>query len=303
MGTDDWLAILYLLKHPGIQVSAITVTGAGLAHAGPGARMARDLAAVAGQPRIPVGLGHETPLGAGHEFPAEWRAGVDSLQGLRLPANPAPLSPLSAPALIAATAQAAPAPLTVLALGPLTNLAEALATEPALKERIDVVYYMGGAVDVEGNIASSNVGIDNRHAEWNIYCDPLAADIVLRSGIPVVLIPLDVTNLAPVTTSFHLRLSARRNTRAAAFASEILTSYARYLDNGGFYFWDPLTAAILTDESLARFVTRRLGVVQTEGPDCGRLISDAAAPALRYADWVDVARFEALFLDVLNREV
>lgn len=302
MGTDDWLALLYLLQHPAVQVSAITVTGAGLAHAAPGGRIALQITDLLGQPDIPVAVGRDRPVQGNHEFPAEWRSGADGLQGLQLPDSSRSFSPLSARDLILATAASASAPLHVLALGPLTNIAEALLASPALKRQISSIYYMGGAVDVEGNIASSNVGIDNRWAEWNIFCDPTAADIVFRSGIPLALIPLDATNLVPVTRNFHQRLLARRRTPAGALAADILTQYDRYLDTGEFCFWDPLAAAIMLDNSLAGFDLRRLAVIQAEGPDCGRLVPDPDRPEVRVATWADARRFEESFLDLMDEQ-
>ena len=300
MGNDDWLAILYLLKRPEVRVTAVTVTGTGLAHAGPGARNALDLVALAGQPDIPVAAGRETPLATDHVFPAEWRAGVDALQGLSLPPNPQPLSSLSAVDLFTAVLQDSPVKVTVLALGPLTNLAEALQMTPSLKDNIEAIYYMGGAVDVEGNIASSNVGINNRFAEWNIYCDPRAASIVFRSGIPIILIPLDATNFVPATTNFYSRIKARHTTPEATFVFDTLTQYSKYLDAGGFYFWDPLAAALLTDETLAQYEWRALSVVEDEGLESGRLIADPSGPVIRFARSPDTGRFEAVFLDTLN---
>src|SRR5512144_2201583 len=83
MAPDDWMAILYLLQRQDISVQAITVAGTGEAHCGPGVRNALGLAALAGQPNIPVACGRETPLQGSHAFPDDWRAGADAVLGLR----------------------------------------------------------------------------------------------------------------------------------------------------------------------------------------------------------------------------
>lgn len=157
MGSDDWMAILYLLNRADVQVKAITVTGTGLAHAEPGATNALGLTALAGQPEIPVAAGGETPLAGDHAFPSGWRTDADLLSGLSLPSNPRAISSLSAVELLTSTIQSAPATVTILALGPLTDIAETLQAKPAIKENIEAIYIMGGAVDVEGNVGSSNV--------------------------------------------------------------------------------------------------------------------------------------------------
>src|SRR5574341_1775158 len=92
MGGDDWMAILYLLNRADVQVQAITVTGTGLAHAEPGATNALGLAALAGQPDIPVAAGRQTPLAGDHAVPSDWRTDADMLSGLSLPSNPHAIS-------------------------------------------------------------------------------------------------------------------------------------------------------------------------------------------------------------------
>ena len=301
MAADDWLAILFALQRPDLDVLAITVTGAGEAHCEPGVRHALDLAALAGQPDIPVACGRETPLRGDHTFPDAWRDGVDALLGLDLPENANTPAAQSAPELIASVAASAAEPLTLLTLGPLTNVAEALQASPALAEQLAMIYVMGGAVEVAGNLHESGAGLEaNTYAEWNVYVDPAAANVVLQSGAPVTLVALDATNHAPVTMAFYERLRDARQTPEAEFAYGVLNRQRDFIAGGGYYFWDPLSAAILADESLATFETRALMVVEDEGNESGRLITSATANEVRYAATADAARFEALFLEALN---
>ncbi|MBL8059052.1 MAG: nucleoside hydrolase [Anaerolineales bacterium] len=300
LAPDDWLAILYLLRRPEVDVQAITVTGTGEAHCEPGLRLARGLTALAGRPDLPVACGRETPLRGEHTFPAEWRERVDAGLGLTLPENPAPAPASSAVALLTDRLRAAPGQVTVLTLGPLTNLAEALQAAPDLAGRIAMVYSMGGAVDEPGNVGASGAGLENPFAEWNIYVDPHAANLVLQSGAPVTLVPLDATRYAPITLDFYRRLERDRATPEAEFVYAVLTEQKSFIEAGGYFFWDPLAAAILVDESLAAFDRRPLGVTEAEGPDSGRLGPAAAGPALRFAVRADGPRFEQAFLDALN---
>ena len=302
MAGDDWMAILYLLNRPDISIEAITVTGTGEAHCEPGVRNAMKLAALAGQPDIPVSCGRETPLQGNHTFPAAWRERVDALAGLSLPENPASPSPQSAGELLTTTIETSPDKTTILALGPLTNLAEILQADSGLKDKIGMIYIMGGAVDVPGNVGYSRAGIDNPFAEWNIYVDPHAAALVFESGVPVNLVPLDATNHAPVTDSFVKRIKNDRRTPEARFVFDLLTKteYQDFVRMGGYYFWDTLSAAILTDNSLATFETKRLIVVEEEGSDSGRTQASADGASIRVAVSADGERFEQLFLDTLN---
>jgi pyrimidine-specific ribonucleoside hydrolase len=300
MAGDDWMAILYLLNRPDLSVKAITVSGTGEAHCEPGVKNAASLAALAGQADIPVSCGRTTPLQGDHAFPSDWRANVDVLAGLNLASNPASSSPHSAVDLLTATIKSLPEKVTVITLGPLTNLAEALQSAPELKENIEMIYIMGGAVDVPGNVGSSHVGIDNSTAEWNIYVDPVVAAIVLQSGAPVTLVPLDATNHAPATRNFYERLKDDRTTPEAKFVFDVLAKNYDFIQSGGYYFWDPLAAAILSDNSLATFETRKLTVIEEEGDMSGRTQESESGASIRVAVDVESERFEQLFLDTLN---
>jgi pyrimidine-specific ribonucleoside hydrolase len=300
MAGDDWMAILYLLNRPEVSVEAIAVTGTGEAHCEPGVENAMRLTALAGQPDIPVSCGRETPLQGAHVFPSDWRANVDALAGLTLPRNPAAPTTQPAAELLTTKIESLLGKVTILTLGPLTNLAEALQSAPELKDAIEMVYIMGGAVDVPGNVGFSGAGIDNSVAEWNIYIDPRATAIVLQSGAPVTLVPLDATNHAPLTREFYDRLQDERESPAAMFVFDVLTQYRDFIQSGGYYFWDPLTAAILTDNSLATFETRNLTVIEEEGNQSGRTQASEGGAPVRVAVDVEAERFEQMFLDTLN---
>jgi inosine-uridine nucleoside N-ribohydrolase len=139
---------------------------------------------------------------------AEWRASANRAYGLQLPEGGEP-SPLSALQLIAKVLMGSSDKVSVVAVGPLTNVAEALQAHAEIADKIDTIYVMGGAVEVNGNVGGSGAGIDNRHAEWNIYVDPTAANIVFESGLPMTLVPLDATKDVPVTRSSTIPWASR----------------------------------------------------------------------------------------------
>ena len=202
--------------------------------------------------------------------------------------------------LLERTLRDATGTVTLLALGPLTNVAEMLDRSPDLAEKIGATFIMGGAVDVDGNVGVSGVGIDNQVAEWNIYVDPVAAKAVLDAGIRVTLVPLDATNHAPATGAFAARLRDDATTPGAKFANDVLTQLSGAIASGSYYFWDPFAAAVLVDESLTSFETRGLSVEVRDGPESGGIINAPDGQQIRFATSADVARFEQLFIDTLN---
>jgi inosine-uridine nucleoside N-ribohydrolase len=301
MAHEDMFAALFLLSHPNVDVRAITVTGTGEAHCGPGVENALSLVAVSGLEDIPVACGREAPLEGNHEFPAEWRKGADEAYGTLLAEGRAP-SELSAPDLIINIIQSSSEPITIVVVGPLTNVADAIQKDSGIGSNIKAIYIMGGAVDVEGNVGNSGVDIDNKFAEWNIYIDPAAANIVFHSGIPIVLVPLDATRDVPITRNFYRALENNRNSAPANLVYEILTANLDFVDSGGFQFWDSLTAAIFTDESITAFEEIQLTVVEEEGSESGYTKPDPNGPAIRVATNADREKFERLLLTVLNWE-
>ncbi len=300
VASDDWMAILYLLQHPGVVIKAITVTGTGEAHSEPGTRNTLGLLSLAGQPDVPVAFGRETPLCGNHAFPDRVREMVDNAFGIALPSNPNASVDRGAIEFLISSLQSSQQKMVVLALGPLTNLAEAFQAEPSLVDHLEMLYIMGGAVDVPGNIVESGADTRNKVAEWNIYCDPYAAKVVFHSGAPITLVPLDATNQAPITMDFYQRLEEDRGTPEAELVYQVLLKTRDYVGSGMYYFWDPLTAAILADESLGTFEWRRLTVIAKEGPESGRTLETDEGASIRVCTAVDNTRFETLFLDVLN---
>jgi inosine-uridine nucleoside N-ribohydrolase len=299
MAADDWLAVLFLLGRSDVEVKAITVTGTGEAHCPAGMRNALDLAALAGRPEIPVACGRETPLAGNHSFPATWRERVDGLLGLSLPKNPGTPSGEPAPELFGRAVLESAQKLHVVALGPLTNVGEVLAENPGLAEELDGITVMGGAVGVPGNVGPSS-SLENDVAEWNFYVDPVAAAEVLRSGVPVTLVPLDATNAVPLTMDFYRRLGRDRGTAVAEFVYRVLAAQEEQIRSGGYYFWDPLAAASVVMEGLVTVEEMSLRVVEEEGPSSGQTLASEGGVPVRVAVAADRDAFEELYLDVVN---
>ncbi len=297
MALDDWIAILYLLQQPAIEVKALTITGTGETHCGAGVPNAQHLLALGGYPDIPVACGRETPLQGSHVFPIEWRNSVDSMLGLPLPASSAPVLEITAVDLIASVLNDTPQPVTLLTLGPLTTIGELLEAQPALIDQVQMIYVMGGAVNVPGNLMGLD---DNTVAEWNIYVDPYAANLVFASGAPVTLVPLDATNTVPLTWDFYYSFQHDRQTRSADFVFKALSKNRWFIRSGDYYFWDPLAAAIAVDESLAGIEMQTIHVIEEEGPQSGRTVSDPAGSPLRVATSAAGERFTTQLINVLN---
>ena len=267
-GSDDAMALLYLLQHSGVEVAAITVTGAGLVHCPVGASNVAGVVELAAPGRdIPIACGSGSPLEGDRAFPDEWRAQADGRYGGILPAGPevaAQPDRADAVELLNSAIEAADRPVTVLTLGPLTNVAAALDADPELVDRIDRVVVMGGAFKVSGNVFLDSQPAASI-AEWNIYADPVAAEQVLRSGVKMTFVPLDTQ--VPVDAYVIREIERAADTPASKTVAELLSSDPFFV-SGQFFMWDPLAAAAVAKPEL--FTTREEAMsIQSDGRRAG----------------------------------
>lgn len=189
-GQDDAVAILLALASPELQVLGITAV-AGNVPLPLTERNARIVCELAGRADVPVFAGCDRPLGR-DLVTAEHVHGKSGLDGPVLPDPTMALKAQHAVDFIIDTLRDQPPHSVILCpLGPLTNIAMALEKAPDIATRIRQIVLMGGAYFEVGNITPA--------AEFNIYVDPQAADIVFKSGVDIVVMPLDVTHQALVT--------------------------------------------------------------------------------------------------------
>jgi inosine-uridine nucleoside N-ribohydrolase len=293
-GTDDLIAIAFLLSRKDVRIEAI-VTVNGLAHACKGAENILRLLELAGRTAIPVYAGRSKPEVGGAEFPSEWRRESDELTGVPLPAAARrPESEDGVDFLIRRFSSGPP--VRVLALGPLTNIAAALARAPSAARRVEEIAIMGGAIAVPGNIGDGGFfKSENKTAEWNLFADPRAAQRVFTSAMKLRLVPLDATNRVPIDAHFVRDFDALPLTPLGRFVSAIF-GLAQTSISGGYYFaWDPLAAAVIVDPRAAKF--RPLSIdVRIAAPEEGRTVPvPGAYPNAEVAVSADPARFRRLF--------
>lgn len=293
-GSDDVMAVALLLAHPGVKIDAITVVN-GLAHVDAGARNMGRLLDLAGRHDVPVFAGRDHPLRGDHEFPAEWRKICDDLPGVPLPtASRKPEARRAADYLVERLRNARE-PVRILALGPMTNLAEALERDPSIARNIVEMVIMGGAVHVPGNLQDGGVfHTKNSAAEWNMYIDPQAASIVFRSGIPIRLIALDATNKVHIGGDFLREFQSKPLTPLGRVVAGVLEAGRGSIEQGIFYAWDPLAAAALLQPGILKTVPMHIEVRQ-DPPDEGQTAAMPGAANTQVAVDANGDAFRALF--------
>ena len=298
MAVDDWMALAYLLQRDDVEVRAITVTADTAAACQAAVRNAMNIVALAGKPNIPVASGLPVPLHSGGLQPG-WRDRIDTLLGIQLPPSPNEPSGMTALDLLLRSLSAPGEKPALLTLGPLTNIAELLARDPKIINRVAMTYVMGGAVDVPGNLADG-ISNPNDTAEWNIFLHAPAAAAVFNSGMPITLVPLDATNTAPLTPRFYAELGADRSTPIAQFIYEVLTLEKAQIDAGVWYFWDPLAAVAITHPEVVDTQSMPIRIITAPGREHGRTKRDADGQLVEVATRADAGLFEHVFLGAMN---
>ncbi len=305
MSFDDAATLAYLSeadRRGRVDVDGVTVSLSGAGYTGRGLSHARCLMRKHGLPRVPVSDGDR--LGA-NPLPEAIRSYVDRVVGdASAPdgSTACPDVPTEGRAVRILTAPRGR--FTLIALGPLTNVAQALARDPSLARRIDRVFIMGGST-THGNLCCGAGDGTDHGQEFNFWADPAAAQRVFSalSG-KVHLVALDATDHVPITFDFVERLRADNSTVATATVLTILSDpdVQEYMRQGLMYWWDPLAAATAITGRFVTYERTRLSVVQS-GPEAGRTVVDPRGARIHLGVAADARAFEHRFLAVLNGRV
>lgn len=223
-GVDDSMAIMLAFASPDI-----TVEGLSTVFGNVGVEMttqnALRLVELAGHPEVPVAAGAGKPL-LRPNTSLGWRVhGKNGLGGVDFPEPRGTPDARRAPQLIIDTIMANPGEITLVPLGPLTNVALAVATEPRIAQNVKEVVLMGGAATVPGNVSPV--------AEANIRNDPEAAHIVFHAGWPITMVGLDVT-MKTVMSEEYLEQLRATGTPITDFLYQITKHYLQFYREGGF---------------------------------------------------------------------
>ena len=296
-GIDDALALILALKSPEIQVLGIT-TVAGNAPVEMTSANARRVLEYLNADSIPVAMGAANPLDQPLEDALSYH-GPDGLGNCRLPAPLTALYPAKAWDFLARVVLDAPGEVTLVATGPLTNVAYVFELHPELPELLARLVLMGGAYGL------TPYGKGNRtpFAEFNIWEDPGAAHIVFNSGADIFAVGLDVTmDPAACLNSQHLEQIKTGHTPAAHLVAQLVEYEVKY--HGCCRMHDPLALATLLDDSLLGFTSASVEVAIGNDRDRGvtRILSSDSSQLIHVASAVDGPRFLKLFLSRILEE-
>lgn len=311
-GTDDALAMLLAFNSPEVEVQAITIV-AGNVTADLGLENALKVASLAGRCDIPVAKGALHPLFQKLNTEEFWN-GTNGLGGAELPASKCTASAQFGPDLIIELVHKFPHEITLVPIGPLTNIALAASKDPSIIPLVKEVVLMGGSI-TGGNV--------NAASEFNIHSDPEAASITFNAGWPITMVGLDVTEHTLITEADVTQLESKggAESRFAAAVARFQIGTYQGTGFGGGAVHDALAVGAVVDPSFLKTQDMRVEI-ETDGkftrgetvgnrgnavdrvvPKGNRLETvgvDAVQPNVHVAVGVDSARFIQLFVERIS---
>ncbi len=256
--SDDAVAILMALRWPEVCVDGISVV-AGNVPVEMGARNARYTVELCGA-QTPVYLGAAAPL-VRKPYWAFFFHGPDGMGGMNYPEAKRPAESLHAVEALIQAVRAAPGEITLVTLGPLTNIAMALRIAPDLAEKIPMCYVMGGAAATLGNITPA--------AEYNIWVDPEAARAVFHSGMPLLMVGWELCRGEANLSAADQKHVRSFGTQLADFAldcnRQAIQTNQEWLGDPGLPLPDPVTMAIALDPTICTKRGKHFVDVETQG--------------------------------------
>jgi purine nucleosidase len=313
-GTDDAMALMLALNSPELDVRAITVVP-GNVTAAQGLENALRMVSLANRCDIPVAAGAQHPLFQKLVTKEFWH-GKNGLANIELPPSKCKVDARFGPDLIIQMVHAAPHEITLVPVGPLTNIALAVEKDPSIVPLVKEVIIMGGSIS-GGNV--------NGAAEANISNDPEAAQIVFEAGWPLTMVGLDVGDKTLLSQKYLDQLAGTHGP-----VNDFIHAVARYLidlsskfGSAGTPMYDPLAVGVTIDATLVRApemhvdvetkgeftrgetVANRHGYVERNVLHGDRYIIegvDQVAPNVKVCVEVDADRFLQLFISRIQRK-
>jgi len=250
-GTDDALAILLALNSPELRVEALTIV-AGNQPAPTGLANALKVVSLAGRCDVPVAKGAERPLVSKLIVDRFWN-GPNGLGGAELPPSNCTADTEFGPDLIIRLVHKYPHEITLIPIGPETNIALAVRKDPSIVPLVKDVVLMGGSIS-GGNITAAG--------EFNVYCDPEAANVVFNAGWPVTMVGLDVTEVTLVRDSHVAELERNAGPQAKFAAALARFQISLYQGTGfrGGAVHDALAVGAAIDPTFLKTAAMRVDV-------------------------------------------
>ncbi len=293
---DDFLAMMLMLTMSEVEPLGVVVTPADC-YPKAAVSVTRKILDLMGKSQISVA---ESTVRGINPFPPEFRRDCKIIDNFPILNQKdtlvTPLASVTGTEFMISSVQKSPIPITLMVTGPLTTVAEAIASEPEIVTKISEIVWMGGALEVSGNVEKAFALEHDGTSEWNVFWDAIAAKKVWDTDIPITLCPLDITNTVPVTAEFIRKLAQQRHYPLSDLAG---MCYALAIPQA-YYCWDILATAYLACPQLYQVVEVETDIITT-GVSQGRTIIKSGAKKIRVMKEIDKESFYSYLLQQFAR--
>lgn len=261
-GVDDLLALLFVLTMEESQLIGVNITPADC-YPGYAAEASRKFLDLMGHSEVEVAISQVRGI---HAFPDIWRAQPQIInafpQLLNIKKPVAPLSEQDGSQMIIRQLLQSPEPVSYLMTGPCTTLVQALQKEPAIRGKIKEIIWMAGAIHVHGNVRTYT---HDGSAEWNVYWDAVSSDWLLAKNLPLIMVPLDATNLVPVRIDFLEKIARQSAFEVSNLASLCWAVTINTIPGYDYLYhmWDVLASAFIGRPQFFHTAMMEIGVSTT----------------------------------------
>jgi purine nucleosidase len=286
-GVDDLLSLMLILSMKNINLLGVTITPADC-YADDAVTSTLKLLSLYGKTNVPVSVGNQYGPNA---FPADFRAQPRACHAfptmLRIKENREQITGIPAHQWIIETLNNAASSVTLLLTGPASNLTKALGDASTIKNSIEKVIWMGGAIDVRGNVAMHD---HDGSAEWNAYWDPDSTTELIKAELPLIILPLDASNALPVNWGVLQKLAAVNSPitdLAGQFWAVTVTAIPSY--EFTYFMWDILATALLNLPSDSYTIASGKVLTSNVTPNAGQIWRASNEDGYQVS-WVDTVK-------------
>jgi purine nucleosidase len=289
---DDFLAMMLLLTMPEVETLGIVITPADC-YPKAAVSVTRKILNLMGKSEIAVA---ESTVRGINPFPPEFRRDCTIIDNFPIlnerETIKAPLASVTGTEFTINCLQNATISVTLMITGPLTTIAEAISITPNILNKIQEIVWMGGALQVGGNVEKAFALEHDGTAEWNVFWDAISAQQIWDTSIPITLCPLDITNTVPVTPEFIKKLAQQRKYPISDLAG---MCYSLAIPQA-YYCWDILATAYLARPEFYTVVEQETDIIAT-GISQGRTMIKSGGRKIKVMTKVDKSKFYSYLLE------
>lgn len=301
MDLDDLYSLFLISETSSDSLLGVTVSGTEYFYFQDAPETAAGILTMAGHSQTPVSKYLTTAFCKGREHPRYQKQIEEKIKQFSLPKPKNPPLPITGVQLLKKIAKKAHGKLTIIAVGPLTNIAHAISEHPEIKEKIERIIFLGGSLHTTENVSIPVTELRKFYSKYTMLIDPCAAEFILTSGIPLTLIPFDVTSLLPLNDYVLDRYLKPTSSKKAEFVKKVLkTAIDKSSDAAQTPFWNMIAYMCIYKPSLVKLSKFPLQVITEPGENYASLIiSDEGSP-VDVCTYIDTKGFYDTFFGIIN---